>query len=317
MPSMFDVIVFGFLLMAALSVLASAIRIVPEYKRLVVLRMGRSVGAKGPGIVLLVPFLDRGISVDLRETFFDVPPQTCITADNASVSIDFLVYDKVIDPVRSVLEVEDFNGAARGLAITTLRAVVGSMSLDDVLSKRDEINRILHEKLDEVTDRWGIRVMAVEIREVVPPRTVEEAMTRQMAAERVRRATVLEAEGHREAAIRMAEGEREAIILRAEGNRQATILQAEAEREASIKVAEGERQAITLRAQGTAMGLEEVFKVAKGIDSKTLTLQYLDALRSLGEGAATKFIIPTEFVNLARPLVAHATQAMEAKPVED
>jgi regulator of protease activity HflC (stomatin/prohibitin superfamily) len=227
--------------------------------------------------------------VDLREVFFDVPPQTCITADNASVSIDFLVYDKVIDPKRSVLEVENFTGAARGLAITTLRAVVGAMDLDDVLSKRDEINRILHEKLDDVTDRWGIRVMAVEIREVVPPKPIEEAMTRQMAAERDRRAMVAEANGKREAAVAVAEGDKQAEILKAEGDRQAAIL----------------------RAEGFALALDEIYKVAQGVDSKTLTLQYLDALKTLGEGDATKFVIPTEFLNLVQPLTEGARQAHE------
>ncbi len=298
-------ILIALLLLLAVIVLAMAVRIVPEYRRLVVFRMGRCVGPRGPGLVFLIPFVDRGMMVDLREVFFDVPPQTCITADNASVSIDFLVYDKVIDPVRSVLEVENFTGAARGLAITTLRAVVGAMVLDDVLSKRDEINKILHEKLDTVTDRWGIRVMAVEIREVIPPRAIEEAMTRQMAAERNRRATVTEADGKREAAVMVAEGERQAIILRAEGERQATILQSE-----------GDRQAAILRAEGFALALNEVFKVAQGVDSKTLTLQYLEALKALGEGAATKFVIPMEFVNLVRPLVAHAGQAMAEPPAQ-
>ena len=155
-------IVTIFLIILAFAVLAMAVRIVPEYRRLVVFRLGRCLGARGPGLVLLIPYVDRGVMTDLREAFFDVPPQTCITADIASVSIDFLVYDKVIDPVRSVLEVENFTGAARGLAITTLRAVVGAMNLDDVLSKRDDINNVLHQKLDEVTDRWGIRVTAVE-----------------------------------------------------------------------------------------------------------------------------------------------------------
>jgi regulator of protease activity HflC (stomatin/prohibitin superfamily) len=313
---MVQLVVIVLLLLLGLILLLMAVRIVPEYRRLVVLRMGRSLGARGPGLIFLIPFVDRGIPVDLRETYFDVPPQTCITADNASVSIDFLVYDKVIEPVRSVLEVEDFNGAARGLAITTLRAVVGSMSLDDVLSKRDEINKILHEKLDDVTDRWGIRVMAVEIREVVPPRNIEEAMTRQMASERMRRATVVEADGQREAAIKVAEGERQATILRAQGNREARILQAEGNREAAIKEAEGERQATILRAQGAALGLGEVYNVARGIDSKTLILEYLNALRALGASEATKFVIPTEFVNLVRPLVAHAGQAMEDAPGE-
>ncbi len=281
------------------TVLAMSVRIVPEFKRLVVFRLGRSLGARGPGIVLLIPFLDRAQSVDLRESFFDVTPQTCITSDNASVSIDLLVYDKVIDPVRSVLEVENFTGAARGLAITTLRAVVGSMSLDDVLSKRDEINQVLHEKLDVITDRWGIRITTVEIREVVPPRTIEEAMTRQMAAERDRRAAVSKADGEREAAIRVAEGERQATILRAEGERQATILGAEGEREAAV-----------LRAQGAADALQAIYGVASGVDSKTMTLQYLEALRALGQGAATKFVIPTEFLQLVQGITSHASEAL-------
>lgn len=282
-----ELIIIGFLLIIVLVILLMSVRIMPEYRRLVIFRMGRSLGPKGPGLFFLIPFVDRGVPVDLREVFFDVPPQTCITADNASVSIDFLVYDKVIDPERSVLEVEDFTGAARGLAITTLRAVVGAMELDDVLSKRDEINRILHEKLDDVTDRWGIRVMAVEIREVVPPQPIKEAMTRQMAAERDRRATVAEAQGQREARITVAEGDKRAAILDAEGEREASIL----------------------RAEGFALALNEIYKVAQGVDSKTLTLQYLEALKTLGEGDATKFVIPTEFVNLVRPLAESAHQA--------
>ncbi|MBC7234462.1 MAG: SPFH/Band 7/PHB domain protein [Chloroflexi bacterium] len=286
-------------LAAALTLFLMAVRVVPEYRRLVVFRLGRSLGPKGPGLVFLIPFVDRAVNVDLREVFFDVPPQTCITADNASVSIDFLVYDKVIDPERSVLEVENFTGAARGLAITTLRAVVGAMHLDDVLSKRDEINQILHQKLDDVTDRWGVRVMAVEIREVIPPRAIEEAMTRQMAAERNRRAMVAEADGQREAQVKVAQGEREAIILRAEGQKQATVLAAEADREASI-----------LRAQGVAQALEEIHKVAQTLDSKTMTLQYLQALRDLGGSQATKFVIPTEFVGLAQALGGRAREAM-------
>lgn len=277
-----------------------SVRIIPEYKRIVVFRIGRSIGAQGPGIIFLIPFVDRAVAVDLREVFFDVPPQTCITADNASVSIDFLVYDKVIDPERSVLEVEDFTGAARGLAITTLRAVVGAMDLDDVLSKRDEINQVLHEKLDQVTDRWGIRVMAVEIREVVPPRAIEEAMTRQMAAERNRRAMVAEADGKREAAVMIATGDKQASILQAEGQREATILKAQ-----------GQQQAAVLEAEGYSQALDKIFEVAKGIDNKTLTLQYLEALKNLGAGASTKFIIPTELMNLAKPLSDYARGAMQ------
>ncbi len=293
-----DFILGSLIALIVVVLIAMAVRIIPEYKRLVVFRLGRSIGAKGPGLVFLIPFVDRPVNVDLREVFFDVPPQTCITADNASVSIDFLVYDKVIDPERSVLEVEDFNGAARGLAITTLRATVGAMDLDEVLSKRDEINQVLHEKLDEVTDRWGIRIMAVEIREVVPPRAIEEAMTRQMAAERNRRAMVAEADGKREAAVMIATGDKQAAILQAEGQREATVLEAE-----------GRRQAAILEAEGFALALDKVFSVAQGVDSKTLTLQYLDALKNLGESASTKFIIPTELMNLAKPISEFAKGA--------
>jgi regulator of protease activity HflC (stomatin/prohibitin superfamily) len=284
---MVDLLLISIGSLIVIVLVSMSVRIVPEYKRLVVFRLGRSIGSRGPGIIFLIPFLDHGVTVDLREVYFDVPPQTCITADNAALSIDFLVYDKVIDPERSVLEVEDFTGAARGLAITTLRAVVGAMLLDDVLSKRDDINRILHEKLDDVTDRWGIRVMAVEIREVVPPRDIAEAMTRQMAAERNRRATVTEAAGKRDAAVTVAEGDRQAAILAAEGDRQAAIL----------------------RAEGFALALSEISKVAQGLDSKTMTLQYLDALKTLGEGDATKFVIPTELLNLAQPLSAITKKA--------
>jgi regulator of protease activity HflC (stomatin/prohibitin superfamily) len=281
-------ILIGVFLILILIILASAIRIVPEYKRLILFRLGRSLGARGPGLVWMIPFVDSSTPVDLREVYFDVPPQTCITADNASVSIDFIVYDKVIDPERSVLEVQDFAGAARGLAITTLRAVVGAMDLDEVLSKRDEINRVLHEKLDDVTDRWGIRVMAVEIREVTPPQDVLEAMTRQMAAERTRRATVTEAGGIRESRIITAEGEKEAAILKAEGERRSAILQAE----------------------GFALALNEIYKVAQDVDSNTITLQYLEALKVLGEGAATKFVIPAELINLAQPMIENAKVAI-------
>ena len=285
---MVETIIISFLLLMALIILIMSVRIVPEYKRLVVFRLGRSLGARGPGLVLLIPFVDSAVTVDMREVFFDVPPQTCITADNASANIDFIVYDKVIDPERSVLEVQNFSGAARGLAITTLRAVVGAMDLDDVLSKRDEINRVLHEKLDDVTDRWGIRVMAVEIREVTPPDDILEAMTRQMAAERTRRAMVTEADGTRESKVIVAEGEKQAAILKAEGERKAAILQAE----------------------GFSLALNEIYKIAQGVDSKTLTLQYLEALKSLGEGAATKFIIPAELMSLAQPLVENTKAAL-------
>jgi len=282
------VVVF-FLVVLLLIILGAAIRIVPEYQRLVVFRLGRVLGAKGPGLVLLVPFVDRGVRVDLRETYFDVQPQSAITMDNAPVSVDFFVYMKVVDPLPSVLAVEDFEGAARGIAITTLRAVVGAMLLDDVLAKREEINEALRLKLDDVTNRWGIKVTAVEIREIIPPRDIQEAMSRQMSAERNRRAVVTEADGTRAAAITVAEGERQAIILRAEGERQARILAAE----------------------GYAQALQKIFEVAKGLESNTMSLQYLETLRALGQSPATKFVLPLEFTRLVEPFVRHAGRAAE------
>lgn len=266
-----------------LLLLAMAVRIVPEYQRLIVFRLGRVIDEKGPGLVLLIPIVDRGVRVDLRERFFDVPPQTTITEDNAHLSIDFLVYTKIVDAMPSVLNVVDYEGASRGIAITTLRAVVGSMPLDDVLAKREEINEALRGKLDEVTNRWGIKVTAVEIREITPPREIQEAMTRQMSAERSRRAMVTEADGRREAAVRVAEGQKQATILEAEGARQAAILQAE----------------------GFAQALDRIFAVARQVDGKTLLLQYLETLKALGATSATKLLIPLELTGLLRTLSEH------------
>jgi len=288
------VVVFFFI------ILASAIRIVPEYQRLVVLRLGRAMGAKGPGLVILIPIVDRGIKVDLREIYFDVQPQNAITMDNAPISVDFYIYMKVVDPLASVIQVADFFGASRGIAITTLRAVVGEMLLDDVLAKREQINQVLRVKLDEVTNRWGIKVTAVEIREIIPPRDIQEAMSRQMSAERGRRAIVTESEGKRAAAITIAEGERQARILVAEGDKQSAILHAE-----------GERQARILIAEGYADALQRIFQTAQGVDSKTMSLQYLEMLRDLGRGQATKFVIPLEFTHLIQPFVRHAQESAQ------
>jgi regulator of protease activity HflC (stomatin/prohibitin superfamily) len=276
---------------AGLWLLYSAVKIVREYQRLVVFRFGRSVGQRGPGLVFLIPFVDRAVWVDLREAFLEIPSQTCITKDNAPINIDFLIYWKVVEPEASVIQVADFAGAARGIATTTLRAVIGDIVLDDVLARREQINQVLRAKLDEVTERWGVKVTAVEIREILPPREVQEAMTRQMSAERNRRAVVTEADGKREAAIKVAEGEKQAAILKAEGDRQAAIL----------------------RAEGFALALDKIFSVARNVDSKTMTLQYLDALKALGESPATKFVFPMEFTRLLAPLGDLAQKAVEDK----
>src|SRR5512136_1345271 len=216
-------LVGGFILLVII-LLASAIRVVPEYVRLVVFRLGRCIGAKGPGIVFLIPVVDRGVSVDLREQVREVPHQTSITKDNAPISIDFLWYYKVLNPMDSVLQVGSFEAAALGMSTTTLRAVIGGIMLDEVLSEREHINNMLRTRLDEVTERWGVKVTNVEIREIIPPRDVQDAMNRQLTAERTRRAVVTESEGTRQANINVAEGEKQAAILRAEGEKQSNIL---------------------------------------------------------------------------------------------
>ena len=168
---------------AVVILLFATIKIVPEYQRIVVLRLGKVLPRpKGPGLVIIIPVIDRPIWVDLRETYLEVPHQTCITKDNAPISIDFLIYSKVLDPISSVVQVQDFSGASHGIATTTLRAVVGDIPLDDVLAKRDQINHLLQARMDEVTQRWGVKITTVEIREITPPKEVQEAMTRQMSA---------------------------------------------------------------------------------------------------------------------------------------
>jgi len=275
------------ILLGLLVFLVNAVRIVPEYERLVVFRLGRCIGSRGPGLVLLIPVIDRVRRVDLREQVREIPHQTSITKDNAPISIDFVWYYKVLDPAQSVLQVSNFEAAAQYMATTTLRAVIGGILLDDVLSQREHINQTLRVKLDEVTERWGVKVTNVEIREIIPPREVQEAMNKQMSAERIRRAVVTESQGQREAAINVAEGEKQAAILRAEGQKQAAILQAE-----------GERQAQILRAEGFAQALERIFTVAQTVDQKTMTLQYFETLKALGASPSTKYIFPMEFTSL-------------------
>jgi len=277
----------GGLLLVGFIFIANAIRIVPEYQRLVVFRLGRSIGAKGPGIIFLIPIVDRAVRVDLREQVREIPHQTAITKDNAGISVDFIWYYKVLDPTESVLAVGNFEVAAQGMATTTLRAVIGGIPLDDVLSEREHINTMLRTRLDEVTERWGVKVTNVEIREIIPPREIQEAMNRQMSAERIRRAVVTESTGTREAAINVAQGEKQAAILRAEGSKQSAILEAE-----------GQQTAQELKAQGFAKALDHIFASAKSIDQKTMTLQYFETLKSVGASPSTKYIFPMEFTSM-------------------
>ncbi|MDD5371777.1 MAG: SPFH/Band 7/PHB domain protein [Anaerolineaceae bacterium] len=277
----------GVVILLALIVLFNAIRVVPEYQRLVVFRLGRCIGEKGPGLVLLIPIVDRAVRVDLREQVREIPHQTSITKDNAPISIDFLWFYKVLNPTDSVLQVGNFETAAQGMATTTLRSVIGGILLDGVLSEREHINNMLRTRLDEVTERWGVKVTNVEIREIIPPREVQEAMNRQLTAERTRRAVVTESTGTREAAINVADGEKQSAVLRAEGEKQSNILRAE-----------GDRQAQLLRADGFASALARINEAGATLDPRTVTLQYFETLNRIGASPSTKFIFPMEFTGL-------------------
>jgi regulator of protease activity HflC (stomatin/prohibitin superfamily) len=279
--------IIAFVVVVLVIFVANAIRIVNEYQRLVVFRLGRCIGTKGPGLVLLIPVIDRAVRVDLREQVREVPHQVSITKDNAPISIDFLWYYKVMDPTLSVVGVGNFELSAAGMATTTLRSVIGGIPLDEVLSQREHINQTLRAKLDEVTERWGVKVTNVEIREIIPPKDVQDAMNKQMSAERIRRAVVTESTGTREAAINVAEGNKQSAILQAEGQKQSAILEAE-----------GQKQAQVLKAEGFSVALEKIFAAAQTVDQKTMTLQYFETLKSLGQGPSTKFNFPMEFTSM-------------------
>jgi len=278
-------IIVAFVLVAAVFYAAVSIKVVREYQRVVLFRLGRASGARGPGLILISPITDRISWVDLREQYLEIPHQTAITRDNAAIAIDFIIFYKVLDPLTSVLSVRDFKGAAINIASTTLRAVVGDMSLDDVLSKREDMNGALRLRLDEVTERWGVKVANVEVREIKPPPAVLEAMTRQMGAERARRALVTEAEGQKQASITVAEGQKQSAILQAEGD----------------------RQSAELRAQGFVAALRRILEVAGDLDKTTMTLQYLETLKQIGSSPSTKLVVPLELTSLLSGVMSQAT----------
>ncbi|MEO8461825.1 MAG: SPFH domain-containing protein [Chloroflexota bacterium] len=285
--------IIAFLLVVALFIVYLSIRVVQQYEKMVVFRLGKTspLMVRDPGLRFLIPIIDRPVKVDVREQFIEVPSQTTITKDNAPINVDFLIYWRISDPLKSVVNVVNFPGALQGVATTTLRAVIGDILLDEVLSKREQINEVLRVKLDEVTERWGGKVTTVEIREITPPRDVQDAMNRQLSAERTRRAVITESEGNRQAAINNAEGQKQSEILKAEGERQAAIL----------------------RAEGFSEALTRIFSAAKGIDQKTMALQYLEALKALGASPSTKFVIPTEFTRMLEPLTGFIEKGMGSR----
>jgi regulator of protease activity HflC (stomatin/prohibitin superfamily) len=283
------------ILVLALVFLYLSVRVVQQYEKMVVFRLGQTNErlVRDPGLRFLIPIIDRPMKVDVREQFIEVPSQTTITRDNAPINVDFLIYWRIVDPLKSIVNVAYFAGALQGVATTTLRAVIGDILLDEVLSRREQINEVLRTKLDEVTERWGGKVTTVEIREITPPRDVQDAMNRQLSAERTRRAVITESEGRRQSEINIAEGAKQAAILTAEGERQSQILRAE-----------GARQSQILNAEGFGQALTRIYESASAIDQKTMLLQYLDALKVIGQSASTKYIIPAEFTQLVGPLTA-------------
>lgn len=259
----------------ALILLISSVKIMQEYQRGVRLRLGKYHDNLGPGMNFIWPIFDNIITVDLRTRTLEVPRQDVITKDNATVGVDAVIYYKVVDPAKVILEVENFEFATIKLAQTTLRSIIGDMTLDQVLSERDVINTKLRETLDENTDKWGVKAEAVEIKEIEPPEAIRDAMTKQMAAERNKRA----------------------MILEAEGAKQSQILQAEGKREATIASAEGERKAAILRAEGEAKAIEVVAESAKkNLKEGAMTLWQLKAMEEIGKSESTKFVVPMEFV---------------------
>ena len=267
------------------------ISVVKQYERAVIFRLGKHIGTRGPGLVILIPFIDRGEKIDLREFVIEEPKQTSITKDNALVDVDFVVFLQVTDPDAAVLNIRNFIIAVRNLATTSLRAVIGDMTVEDVLARREEINQRLRVKIGEETVRWGVDVKSVEIREIAPQRDIQEAMTLLLTADRTKRSDITQSEGSRQAAINVAEG-----------NKQAAILEAEGVRESSILRAEGTRQAQILQAEGFSIGLERIYETANHVDSNTMGLQYLEMMKRLGEGESTKWIIPMDLASMAGTL---------------
>ena len=277
--------------------MSTGLVVVQAYQRMVVQKFGTFIGTRSPGLHFLIPIMYSGIKVDLRERVSRVPTQKYITADNVVVDMDFVIYYRVMEEYaeRAVLEVQNFESAVVNLAYATLRAVIGATSLAEALTEREKIRDAMQVRMDEVTERWGVKVSQVEINEIDPPPGVKQAMEREKSAEAIKTADITESEGQRQAQINRAEGERQAAILEAEGERQAEILKAE-----------GDQQAQVLRASGFSEALDRINQVATTVDVRTMSLQYFETLKSLGESPSTKWIFPMEFTNMLAPFLGMA-----------
>jgi regulator of protease activity HflC (stomatin/prohibitin superfamily) len=292
------VVVALIVLLVVISVV-KAVQIIPQATAAVIERLGRYKATADPGLAFLVPYIDRVRErIDLREQVVSFPPQPVITQDNLTVNIDTVVYYQVTDPKSAVYEISDYILGVEQITTTTLRNVVGGMSLEETLTSRDQINTVLRGELDEATGRWGIRVARVEIKAIDPPASIQESMERQMKADREKRAMILTAEGQRESAIRSAEGQKQSQILSAEGAKTAAILNAEADRQSRILRAQGDRAARYLEAQGQAKAIEKVFAAIKAgkPTPELLAYQYLQTLPQMAQGEANKvWLVPSDF----------------------
>ena len=308
------VIVLLVVIVLVLWVLASCIRIVPQAYAVVLVRLGAYKATWSTGIHFKVPFIERvARRVNLKEQVVDFPPQPVITKDNVTMQIDTVVFFQITDPKLYAYGVENPIMAIENLSATTLRNIIGDMELDETLTSREVINTRMRASLDEATDPWGIKVNRVELKNIIPPAAIQDAMEKQMKAERERREAILKAEGEKRSTILVAEGKKQSAILDAEAEKQAAILHAEAQKERMIKEAEGQAQAVLKVQQATAEGLRMIKDA--GADESVLTLKSLEALTKVADGKATKIIIPSEIQGIAG-LATSLKEIMTDKPAE-
>ncbi len=308
------IIVLLVVIVLVLWILASCIRIVPQAYAVVLERLGAYKATWGTGIHFKVPFIERvARRVNLKEQVVDFPPQPVITKDNVTMQIDTVVFFQITDPKLYAYGVENPIMAIENLSATTLRNIIGDMELDETLTSREVINTRMRASLDEATDPWGIKVNRVELKNIIPPAAIQDAMEKQMKAERERREAILKAEGEKRSTILVAEGKKQSAILDAEAEKQAAILHAEAQKERMIKEAEGQAQAVLKVQQATAEGLRMIKEA--GADESVLTLKSLETLTKVADGKATKIIIPSEIQGIAG-LATSLKEIMTDKPAE-
>lgn len=287
MDSTISMSLFIVVIVAAIVVITSGVKIVQPYEQAIYMRLGKFVRVLDQGLNIVCPLINQVVKLDLRTEVLDVPKQEVITKDNSPVEVDAVIYIKVTDPKNAFFEVTNYRWATVNLAQTTLRSIIGEMELDQILSSRERINVSLRDILDENTDKWGVKIEAVEIREVDPARKVKDSMEEQTSAERKRRAAILEADGQKRAAILEAEGKKKSMILEAEGKRQSMILEAEGERIATILQGQGEAQKLRIMSVGAA-----------SMDSKAMSVLSMQTLQEVGKGESSKFFFPMELTKL-------------------